>query len=181
MHGLRGCDGYKKEKQVFSWLLSLPCRSGLLRPETHPLKQISSIIRSKYSGGRGPLRYHRQHLLQRYHAVRIRHALLFLLLLLLFLDGSPFTSRSTRVCDCLVPLHKKVGIMEVDSERMRMRLMPSPVQCLNAIKVRIVYGTEVVVFEPDRKNGQPLFSSIVATDTHTVCVKQVVCVSERNT
>lgn len=26
--------------------------------------------------------------------------------------------------------------MEVDSERMRLRLMPSPVQCLNAIKVR---------------------------------------------
>lgn len=25
--------------------------------------------------------------------------------------------------------------MEVDSEHMRMRLMPSPVQCLNAIKV----------------------------------------------
>lgn len=29
----------------------------------------------------------------------------------------------------------KVGIMEVDSEHMRKRLMPSPVQCLNAIKV----------------------------------------------
>ena len=34
----------------------------------------------------------------------------------------------------------KVGIMEVDSEHMRMRLMPSPVQCLNAIKVRVLRG-----------------------------------------
>lgn len=29
----------------------------------------------------------------------------------------------------------KVGIMEVYSEDMRTRLMPSPLQCLNAIKV----------------------------------------------
>lgn len=32
--------------------------------------------------------------------------------------------------------------MEVDSERMRMRLMPSPVQCLNAIKVGVDAGSE---------------------------------------
>lgn len=31
--------------------------------------------------------------------------------------------------------------MEVDSEHMRMRLMPSPVQCLNAIKVRVDSGS----------------------------------------
>ena len=43
---------------------------------------------------------------------------------------------------CLPALSdQKVGIMEVDSEHMRMRLMPSPVQCLNAIKVRIDPGT----------------------------------------
>ncbi|CAM9108105.1 unnamed protein product, partial [Hapterophycus canaliculatus] len=33
-----------------------------------------------------------------------------------------------------IPARATVGIMEVDSEHMRMRLMPSPVQCLNAIK-----------------------------------------------
>lgn len=42
---------------------------------------------------------------------------------------------------------EKVGIMEVDSERMRMRLMPSPVQCLDAIKVRVVSG--------DARDGDP--------------------------
>lgn len=50
---------------------------------------------------------------------------------------SPFFSGYPHIPPWL-PAHTfqtKVGIMEVDSEHMRMRLMPSPVQCLNAIKV----------------------------------------------
>lgn len=59
--------------------------------------------------------------------------------------------------------------MEVDSEHMRMRLMPSPVQCLNAIKVRSrlvspdsslprdhFLGTEMLQNYTNAKRGQEI-------------------------
>lgn len=59
------------------------------------------------------------------------------------LSSRPLTRLPSRsaVAACPALSNQKVGIMEVDSEHMRMRLMPSPVQCLNAIKVRVDSGS----------------------------------------